>query len=82
LYENEVQSKMFGSKKEENGTKLHSWKLNSSCSSPDIARPIKSRRMLWVVHVECARVMGIAGEGRLFRKWRRWRDNIKMDLMN
>jgi hypothetical protein len=37
--------------------------------------------MWWVVHVECAGVKGIAGEGRLFWKLR-WRDNMKMDLMN
>jgi hypothetical protein len=39
----------------------------------------KSKRMWWVVHVECARVMSIAYKGRgLFKEWG---DNIKMDLM-
>lgn len=51
-------------------------------SSPDIARVIKSMRIWWVVHVECAGVMGNAGEGKLFWKWRRGRDTMKMNFMN
>jgi hypothetical protein len=65
LYENGVESKMFGSKEEEDGAKLHSWKLNGSCSSPDNARVIKLRRMWWVVHVERVRVMGNCRGGKI-----------------
>jgi hypothetical protein len=51
--------RIFGTKREEDG----SWRndeLHSLCSSPDIVRVIKSRRMRWAGHV--ARV----GEGRVF----------------
>jgi hypothetical protein len=83
--------KIFGPKREEDGSwrKLHNDELHSLCSSPNIVRVIKSRRMRWAGHVACM------GEGRgvytvlvgrtegkrpLGRPRRRWEDNIKMDL--
>jgi hypothetical protein len=89
--ENRVLRKIFGPKREENGSwrKLHNDELHSLYSSPNIVRLIKSRRMRWAGHV--ARM----GEGRgayrvlvgrpeekrpLGRPRRKWEDNIKMDF--
>jgi hypothetical protein len=91
-FENRVLRKIFGPKREEDGSwrKLHNDELHNLYSSPNIVRVIKSRRMRWAVHV--ARM----GEGRgvyrvlvgklegkrpLERPRRRWEDNnIKMYL--
>jgi hypothetical protein len=81
----------FGPKREEDGSwrKLHNDELHGLCSSPNIVRVIKSRRMRWAGHV--ARM----GEGRgvykvfvgrpevkrpLGRGRHSWWGNIKMDL--
>jgi hypothetical protein len=91
VFENIVLRKIFGPKREEDGSwrKLHNDELHSLYSSPHIVRVIKSRRMRWTGHV--ARM----GEGRgvyrvlvgrpegtrpLGGPGRRWEDNIKMDL--
>ena len=69
--------------------KLHSEELNDLCSSPNIVRVIKSRRMRWAEHI--ARVEERTGvyralvgksEGRRTLGWprRRWEHNIKLDL--
>jgi hypothetical protein len=88
--ENRVLRKIFGSRKEEDGSwrKLHNDELHSLSSSPNIVRMIKSRRMRWAGHV--ARM----GEGRgvyrvlagrpevkrpLGRPRRWWEDNIKIE---
>jgi hypothetical protein len=57
---NTVLRKIFGPKREEDGSwrKLHNDELHSLYSSPNIVRVIKSRRMRWAGHV--ARL----GEGR------------------
>jgi len=69
--------------------RLHKEELNDLCSSPNIVRVIKSRRMRWVGHVACMgegrEVYGVLlgkPEGRipLVRPRRRWVDNIRMDL--
>jgi hypothetical protein len=90
-FENKVLKKIFGTKREEDGSwrKLHNDELHDLYSSPNIVRVIKSRRMRWAGHV--ARM----GEGRgvyrvlvgrpegnrpLGRPRRRWEKNIKMDL--
>jgi hypothetical protein len=91
VFENRVLRRIFGPKRKEDGSwkKLHSDKLHSLYSSPNIVRVIKSRKMRWTGHV--ARM----GEGRgvyrvlvgkpewkrpLGRPRRKWEDNIKMDL--
>jgi hypothetical protein len=91
VFENRVLRKIFGPKREEDGSwrKLHNDELHRLYSSPNIVRVIKSRRMRWAGHV--ARM----GEGRgvymvlvgrpegkrpLGRPRRRWEDNIKLDL--
>jgi hypothetical protein len=91
VFENRVLRKIFGPKREEDGSwrKLHNDELHSLYSSSNIVRVIKSRRMRWAEHV--ARM----GEGRgvyrfligrpegkrpLGRPRRRWEDNIKLDL--
>jgi hypothetical protein len=91
VFENKVLRKIFGPKREEDGSwrKLLNDELHSLYSSPNVVRTIKSRRMRWAGHA--ARM----GEGRGFyrvlvgrpkgkrplgRPRYRWEDNIKMDL--
>jgi hypothetical protein len=54
VFENRVLRKIFGPKREEDGSwrKLHNDELHSLYSSPNIVRVIKSRRMRWAGHVE------------------------------
>jgi hypothetical protein len=83
--------KIFGPKREEDRVwrKLHNDELHSLCSSPDIVRVIKSRRMRWAEHVArmgkgrgVYRVLVGKPEGKrpLGRPRHRWGDNIKLDL--
>jgi hypothetical protein len=53
VFENRVLRKIFGPKREEDGSwrKLHNDELHSPYSSPNIVRVIKSRRMRWAGHV-------------------------------
>jgi hypothetical protein len=91
IFENRVLRRIFGPKREEDGSwrKLHNDELHCLYSSPNIVRLIKSRRMRWEGH------MARMGEGRgvyrvlvgrpegkrpLGRPRRRWEDNIKMDF--
>jgi hypothetical protein len=90
-FENRVLRKIFGPKREEDGSwrKLRNDELQSLCSSPNIVRVIKSRRMRWAGHAArmgegrvVYRVLAGRPEGKrpLGRRRRRWEDNIKMDL--
>jgi hypothetical protein len=58
VFENRVLRKIFGPKREEDGSwsKLHNDELQSLYSSPNIVRVIKSRRMRWAVHLARMRV--------------------------
>ena len=52
--ENKVLRKIFGAKKDEitgEWSKLHNTELNALCSSPNIIRSLKSRRLRWAEHV-------------------------------
>jgi hypothetical protein len=69
--------------------KLHNEELHNLCSSPDIVRKVKSRRMRWVGHAarmgEERKVykvlVGKSEERRPLGKPRhRWEDGIRMDL--
>jgi PAS domain-containing protein len=54
VYENRALRRIFGSKREEvegSWRTLHSEELHNLYDSPNIIRTIKSRRMIWVVHV-------------------------------
>jgi hypothetical protein len=89
--ENSVLRKIFGPKREEDGSwrKLHNDELHNLHSSSNIVRVITSRKMRW------AELVTRMGEGRCVyrvlvgrpegnkpvrRPRRRWEDNIKMDL--
>jgi hypothetical protein len=91
IFENRVLRKIFGPKREEDGSwrKLHNDELHDLCSSPYIVRVIKSRRVRWAGHVARMgegrgfyRVLVGSPEGKrpLGRPRRKWEDNIKMDL--
>jgi hypothetical protein len=91
VFENRVLRKIFGPKREEDGSwrKLHNDELHDLYSSPNIVRVIKSRRIRWAGHVACMgegsgvySVLVGRPEGKrpLERPRCRWEDNIKMDL--
>jgi hypothetical protein len=91
VFENRVLRKIFGPKREEEGSwrKLHNDELHSLYSSPNIVKVIKSRRMRWAGHVACLwegrgvyRVLVGRPEGKrpLGRPRCRWGNNIKMPL--
>jgi hypothetical protein len=89
VFENRVLRKIFGPKREEDGSwrKLHNDELHDLYSSPNIVMVIKSRRMRWAGHVarmgrDAYRVLVGRPEGKrpLGRPRRRWEDNIKLDL--
>jgi len=89
--ENRVLRRVFGPKWDEvtgDWRKLNNEELNDLCSSPNIVRVIKSRRVRWAGHVahmgerRCVyRVLVGKPDGKrpLGRPRRRWED-IKMDL--
>ena len=92
MSENTVLRRIFGPRMDEvtrEWRKLHNEELNDLYSSPNIVRLIKSRRMKWAGHVArmgdrrgVYRVLVGKPEGNraLGRPWRRWEDNIKMNL--
>jgi hypothetical protein len=91
VFENRVLRKIFGPKREEDGSwrKLHNDELHSLYSSPNIVTVIKSRRMRWTGHVartgEGKGVYSVLvrrpdGKRPLGRPRRKWEDNIKMYL--
>jgi hypothetical protein len=91
VFENRVLRKIFGPKREEDGSwrKMHYDEFYSLYSSLNIVRVIKSRRMRWAGHVarmgerrDVYRVLVGRPEGKrsLGGPRRRWEDNIKMDL--
>jgi len=54
VFGNRVLRKIFGTRKDKvtgEWRKLHNEELNDLCSSPNIVRVIKSRRMKWAGHV-------------------------------
>jgi hypothetical protein len=91
VLENRVLRRIFGPKREEDGSwgKLRNDELHSLYYSPIIVIVIKSRRMRWAGPVTrmgegrgVYRVLVGRPEGKrpLGRPRRRWKDNIKMDL--
>jgi hypothetical protein len=76
VFENRVLRKIFGPKREEDGSwrKIHNDELHSLYSSPNIVRVIKSRSMRWAEHV--ARM----GEGRGIYRILAWRPEGKRPL--
>jgi hypothetical protein len=54
VFENRVLRRIFGPKRDEvtgKWMKSHNEELHNLCSSPDIIRQVKSRRMRWAGHV-------------------------------
>jgi hypothetical protein len=92
LFENRPLRRIFGTVRDEvkrEWRKLHNEELNDLCSSQNIVRAIKSRRMRWAGHVvrmEERRDVYRALVGNperkrpLGRPRRKWEDNIKMNL--
>jgi hypothetical protein len=92
VFKNKVLRRIFGPKRDEvtgKWRKLHNEELYALCSSPNIIRVIKSRRLRWGGHVarmgerRCAyRALVGKPEGKKQpeRPRRRWENNIKMDL--
>jgi len=92
VFESMVLRRVFGPRSDEvtrEWRKLHNEELNDLCSSPNIVRVIKSRRMRWAGHVArmgeergVYRVLVGKPEGRrpLGRPRRRWVDDIRIDL--
>jgi hypothetical protein len=91
VFENRVLRRIFGPKREEDGTRriLHNDEFHSLYYSQNIVRVIKSRRMRRVRHMKrmregrgVYRVLVGRPEGTrpLERPKRGWEDNIKMDL--
>jgi len=92
VFENMVFRRIFGPRTDEvtgEWSRLHNEELNDLYSSPNIVRVIKSKRMKWAGHVArmeeesgVYRVLVGKPEGKrsLERPWRRWVDNIRMDL--
>jgi hypothetical protein len=88
VFANRVLRRIFGSKRDEvagEWRKMHNGELHNLYSSPDIIRPIKSRRMRWAGHVASMgdgrnvyRVLMVKPEGKrpLERPRRRWDQNI------
>jgi hypothetical protein len=92
FYGNRVLRRIFGPKSNEDQSwrKLHNDELHNLYSSPHIVKVIKSRRMRWAEHVArmekgrgVYRVLVARYEGKrlLGRPRRRWKDNIKLDLI-
>jgi transcription termination factor 2 len=92
VFENRVLRRIFGPKRDGvmgGWRKLHNEELHNLYSSPSIIRIIKSRRMRWAGHVarmekrNVYRLLVGKPEGKrpLGRPRRRWRDNIKLDLL-
>ena len=92
VFENRVQRRIFGPKRDEvtgEWRKLHNEELNDLYCSPNIVRVIKSRRMIWAGHVArmgdrrgVYRVLVGTPEGKrpLGKPRRSWEDTIKFDL--
>jgi hypothetical protein len=92
VFENRVLRRIFGLRRDEvtgDGRKLHNEELHNLCSSPNIIRMIKSRRMRWAGHearmwekrnAYMVLVRKPEGKRPLRRPKRRWVDNIKIDL--
>jgi hypothetical protein len=91
VLENKVLKRIFGPKREEDGSwrELNDDELQNLYSSPNIVMVIKSRRMRRAGHVArmregrgVYRILVGRPEGKipLGRPRRRWENNIKMDL--
>jgi hypothetical protein len=92
VYENRVLRRIFGPKRDEvtgEWRKLHNEELHNLYSSPDIIRPVKSRRMRWAGHAarmgeerKVYKVLVGKPEGKrpLERPRRRWEYGVRMDL--
>jgi hypothetical protein len=92
VFENRVLRRIFGPKRNEvmgGWRKLHNEELHKLCSSLNIVRMIKSRRMRWAKHVapmrekrNAYRFLVEPDRKRQLRRYkRRWVDNIKINII-
>jgi hypothetical protein len=85
-FENKIFRRIFGRKSGEDGSwrKLHNDELHNLCSSLNIVKVIKLRRMRWADVARMGRgevFMGFRlGDPKVRDQWRWWEDNTKMDL--
>ena len=90
VFENRILRRIFGPKRDTDGEwRRRVEELHSLHRSPNIVRAIKSRRLRWAGHVARMEEVRSAfklltgkptGKRDLGRPWRRWGDNIRMDL--
>jgi hypothetical protein len=92
MFENKFLRRIFGPKRDEvtgEWRKLYNEELHTLCSSPDIIRQVKSRRMRWAEHVarvgEERKAYEVSvgkpeGKRPLGKPRRKWEDGIRMDL--
>jgi hypothetical protein len=91
--ENRVLRGVFGPKREEivgGWRRLHNEELQNLYTSSNIITVITSMRMRWVGHVACVVEINIyniligkpEGKRPLGRSRSRWKDNVRMDLMD
>ena len=85
--ENRILRRVFVPKRDENGEwrRLHNEELHSLYRSPNIARMIKSRRLIWAGHIVRRRedkgafkILTGTPAGKSPR--RRWKNNIREDF--
>jgi hypothetical protein len=93
VFENRVLRRVLRPKREEvagGWIGLHTEELHNLCTSPNIIRVIKFRRMRGVGHVACmgemrnaCKILVIKPEGKRSRRRprHRWEDNVRMDFI-
>ena len=89
VFENRILRRISGPNRDANGEwrRLHNEELHSLYRSPNIVRVMKFRRLRWAGHIarmkedrSALKILTGKPIGPLGRPYRRWEDNIGMDL--